>query len=125
VFGHSSGALVALRAALTLPRLDKIAVYEPPLSEHGSIPTSWIPRFDREVALGKPAAALVTFVKADNLVPAYLPRWLLVPLIALYFGWEKRTVRPRMSPCRISSRCSASTGCWSRSWTPPSKPSRG
>ena len=80
VFGHSSGALVALQAALTLPQVDKIAVYEPQLSEHGSIPTSWIPRFDREVALGKPAAALVTFVKADNLVPAYLPRWLLVPL---------------------------------------------
>ena len=27
-------------------------------------------------------------------MPAYLPRWLLLPLIALYFGWEKRTVRP-------------------------------
>jgi pimeloyl-ACP methyl ester carboxylesterase len=93
VFGHSSGALLALMAALTLPQVDKVAVYQPPLSDHSSIPTSWIPRFDREVALGKPAAALVTFVKADNLVPAYLPRWLLVPLIALYFGWEKRTVR--------------------------------
>jgi pimeloyl-ACP methyl ester carboxylesterase len=94
VFGHSSGALVALRAALILPQMEKVAVYEPPLSEHGSIATSWIPRFDAEVARGKPAAALVTFVKADNLVPAYMPRWLLVPLIALYFGWEKWTVKP-------------------------------
>jgi pimeloyl-ACP methyl ester carboxylesterase len=40
VFGHSSGALVALRAALNLPQVDKVAVYEPPLSEQGSIPQS-------------------------------------------------------------------------------------
>ena len=40
VFGHSSGALVALMAALTLPQVDKVAVYRPPLSDHSSIPTS-------------------------------------------------------------------------------------
>lgn len=94
VWGHSSGGLVALRAALISPQIRKVAVYEPPLSEHGSISTSWIPRFDREAAQGKPASALVTFVKADNLVPAYIPRWLLVPLIGLYMRWEKRTVEP-------------------------------
>jgi pimeloyl-ACP methyl ester carboxylesterase len=94
VWGHSSGGLIALRAALTLPQVRKVAVYEPPLSEHGSISTSWIPRFDREVARGKIASALVTFVKADKLVPAFLPRWLLVPLIALYLRREKRKVEP-------------------------------
>lgn len=94
VWGHSSGGLVALRAALTLPRVRKVAVYEPPLSMRGSISTSWIPRFDREVARGKVASALVTFVKADKLVPAFVPRWLLVPLIALYLRREKRKVEP-------------------------------
>jgi pimeloyl-ACP methyl ester carboxylesterase len=94
VFGHSSAALVALQAALTLPSISKVAVYEPPLSTRGSISTSWIPRFDREVARGKIASALVTFVKADNLVPAFLPRWLLVPLVALYLRREKRKVEP-------------------------------
>jgi pimeloyl-ACP methyl ester carboxylesterase len=94
VWGHSSGGLIALQAALMLPSVRKVAVYEPPLSQHGSISTSWIPRFDREVAQGKPASALVTFVKADNLVPAFLPRWLLVPLVALYLRWEKRRVEP-------------------------------
>jgi hypothetical protein len=69
-------------------------VYEPPLSQHGSISTSWIPRFDREVAQDKQASALVTFVKADNLAPAFLPRWLLEPLVALYLRWEKRRVEP-------------------------------
>jgi pimeloyl-ACP methyl ester carboxylesterase len=94
VFGHSSAALVALQAALRLPSVHKVAAYEPPLSRHGSISTSWIPRFDREIARGKPASALVIFVKADNLVPAFLPRWLLVPLVALYLWWEKRSVEP-------------------------------
>ena len=32
VFGHSSGGLIALEAALTLPRIHKVAVFEPPLS---------------------------------------------------------------------------------------------
>ena len=44
------------------------------------------------LAHGKLASALVTFVKADNLVPAYLPRWLLVPLMALFLRREKRMV---------------------------------
>ena len=98
VFGHSSGALIALQAALTLPAVRKVAVYEPPLSTHGSISTSWIPRFDREVARGRPASAFVTFVKADKLVPAILPSWLLVPLIALYFKIEKWRVEPTDIP---------------------------
>ena len=94
VWGHSSGALIALQAAITLPSIRKVAVYEPPLSRHGSISTSWIPRFDREVAQGKLASALVTFAKEDNLVPAFVPRWLLVPLVALYLRRERRRVKP-------------------------------
>jgi|SRR2546421_8344542 len=55
------------------------SLLEPPLSLHGSISTSWIPRVDREIAEGKLASALITFVKADNL--SRLPRWVLVPLM--------------------------------------------
>jgi len=40
VFGHSAGGLVALQAGLTLPSIHKVAVYEPPLSLLGSVPTS-------------------------------------------------------------------------------------
>jgi pimeloyl-ACP methyl ester carboxylesterase len=98
MWGHSSGGLVALQAALTFSTVGKVAVYEPPLSERGSISTSWLPRFDREIARGKTASALVTFAKADNLVPAYWPRWLLVPLVALYLQREKRKVEPHDLP---------------------------
>ena len=40
------------------------------------------------------SGSVVTFVKEDNLVHAYLPRWLLVPLVALYIRRERRRVKP-------------------------------
>ncbi len=96
VFGHSSSGLIALQAALTLPSLHKVALYEPPLSLHGSISSSWIPRFDREIAQGKPALALITFLKADHLTR--LPRWLLLPLLKWYLPREQKTLLPNDIP---------------------------
>ncbi len=96
VFGHSSSALIALQAALTLPSISKVAIYEPPLSLHGSISTSWIPKFDREIAEGKLASALITFVKADKL--SRLPRWLLLPLLKWYLSREKKPLLPNDIP---------------------------
>src|ERR1700749_1093571 len=52
IFGLSSGPIIALRAALVLPAIDKAALYEPPLSVSGSTPTGWLARYDREVAKG-------------------------------------------------------------------------
>jgi pimeloyl-ACP methyl ester carboxylesterase len=85
VFGLSSGALVTLRAALVTPGLDTIALYEPPLSVNGSVPMDWLPRFDREVARGQLASALVTALKGLAVEPVIgrFPRLVLVPLIAI------------------------------------------
>ena len=94
LFGHSSGGLIALEAGLTLPQVTRLAVFEPPLSEHGSISSAWIGEFDRQVARGKPAAALAAFLEADHLIPAWWPPPLLVALLALYLRWEKRRVEP-------------------------------
>jgi pimeloyl-ACP methyl ester carboxylesterase len=94
LFGHSSGGLIALQAGRTLPQVRKVVVFEPPLSEHGSISSAWIGEFDRQVARGRPAAALAAFLKADHLVPAWWPRPLLVGMLALYLRWEKRRVEP-------------------------------
>jgi pimeloyl-ACP methyl ester carboxylesterase len=96
VFGHSSSGLIALQAALTLPSIRKVAIYEPPLSLHGSISTSWIPKFDREIAEGKLASALVTFIKADHL--SRLPRWVLLPLLKWYLPREKKSLLPNDIP---------------------------
>src|ERR1700685_2486681 len=49
IFGHSSGALISLRTALSTPALDRIAVYEPPLPVHGSVPVDLLGRVGRWV----------------------------------------------------------------------------
>jgi pimeloyl-ACP methyl ester carboxylesterase len=85
IFGLSSGALVVLRTALVTPAVQKIALYEPPLSIKGSTPTSWVPRYESEIAQGKLAAAVVTALKGGGVEPRFerLPRFVLVPLMAL------------------------------------------
>ncbi len=92
VFGHSSSGLIALQSALTLPSIRKVAIYEPPLSLHGSISTSWIPRFDREIAEGKLASALITFIKADHF--SRLPRWVLLLLFKWYLPRGEKNLLP-------------------------------
>jgi pimeloyl-ACP methyl ester carboxylesterase len=86
LFGLSSGALIALQAALTLPALHKVALYEPPLpiSGHPS-PTAWVARYDQEVAQGRLAAAMVSAIKGtgDPSLFTRLPSFLLEPLMAL------------------------------------------
>lgn len=84
LFGHSSGALISLRAALVTPVVERAALYEPPLPVRGSTPTAWVPRFNREIAAGKHAAAAVTALKGARLDPVLtrLPRWLLTPVAA-------------------------------------------
>jgi pimeloyl-ACP methyl ester carboxylesterase len=96
VFGHSSGGLIAIQAALTLPSIRKVAVYEPPLSLYGSVPMSWVPRYERELDEGKVASALITVVKGLELsrVFAFIPRWLLLPLITLTLRSDKQALKP-------------------------------
>lgn len=84
VFGLSSGAIISLYAALNLP-IQKLALYEPPLTVDGASHTGWLPRYERELAFGKLASALVTIIKGtgDSSVVRSLPRFLSVPLFHL------------------------------------------
>ena len=78
VFGVSSGGLIVLEAARALPDIRKVAVYEPAVIPEGTAYTSWLPRYDREMAQGKVAAALVTSMAGLRLgPPAWFPRGLL------------------------------------------------
>ncbi len=86
IFGLSSGAIIALRASLAIPNLRGVALYEPPLSVNGSIPVSWVPRYEREIAQGKITQALVTVFKGIPVGPPFFvrsPRFILAPVLAL------------------------------------------
>jgi pimeloyl-ACP methyl ester carboxylesterase len=80
VFGVSAGGIICLKAALTLPAIQKLAVYEPPLFTNRAAPIAMMTRFDEEMAQGKVAAALTTTMKGAPLMSdmfSALPRWLL------------------------------------------------
>ena len=80
VFGISAGAIIALKAALSLSAIHKLAIYEPPLFRDSATPTDMMKRFDEEMAQGNVAAALTTVMKGAPLMSdtmSALPRWLV------------------------------------------------
>ncbi len=98
VFGVSAGGLICLQAALTLPTaIHKIALYEPALIVNGSISTDFLPRYDREMAQGNVAAALVTGMIGAQMGPPILnamPRWLLERFTTMGMAQEEKTAKP-------------------------------
>ncbi|MFI5695658.1 alpha/beta fold hydrolase [Kribbella sp. NPDC051586] len=92
VFGLSSGALIGVRTARVTPAIERLALYEPPLSINGSVPVDWLPRYRRELAAGKTPSALVTVLKglqADRLFTT-VPRFVLVPPLNLAFRFQRK-----------------------------------
>jgi pimeloyl-ACP methyl ester carboxylesterase len=83
VFGLSSGAVVALRAAMELP-IERLALYEPPLKHGDHDPLAWLPRYEKELARGRRAAAYVTAAKGTGDL-RYVPRAAMIPLMGLAF----------------------------------------
>ena len=95
IFGLSSGAIVSLQVALTMPAIQKAAIYEPPFLVDGFTPTSWVLRFEKEIAKGELAAAMVTVMKgtADSLFLNFLPRFILVPFMKFAIEAEEKEVK--------------------------------
>ncbi len=92
VFGISSGGIICLQAALTLPAIHKAAIFEPPLFINGA-PTAVVARFDQEMAEGKVAAALITGMKAAQMGPPIfnvMPRRLLELLTNMAMKGEEK-----------------------------------
>lgn len=52
LFGLSSGGIIVLSAAGSVPGIRSVAVYEPALSVNHSTPLGWLRRYERELALG-------------------------------------------------------------------------
>jgi pimeloyl-ACP methyl ester carboxylesterase len=82
VFGVSVSGLIALQAARATPAIGQVAVYEPALlMDTSGTYTSWVVRFDQEMAHGQVADALITSLRGLDLAPPALrvmPRRLLV-----------------------------------------------
>jgi pimeloyl-ACP methyl ester carboxylesterase len=79
VFGVSSGGMICLQAALTLPAIAKAAIFEPPFFKDVALPTVLLARFDAEMAKGNVAAALITAMRGAQMGPPIfnaMPRWL-------------------------------------------------
>jgi pimeloyl-ACP methyl ester carboxylesterase len=96
VFGVSSGGIIGLQAALSLPTIHKAAIYEPPLLINGSFPTAWLTRFEREIAQGNVASALITAMKGTQMGPPVfkvVPRPLLELLISMAMKKEDKKAK--------------------------------
>jgi pimeloyl-ACP methyl ester carboxylesterase len=98
VFGLSVGAIVALYMAVATPAVGKLVLFEPPISLSsvpGSSPVSWLARYEREIAQGKLAEALVTVSRGVGHSPIFgaLPRFLTVPLMRLALPAEAREIK--------------------------------
>src|SRR5262245_13376113 len=93
IFALSSGALVALQAALTLPAIRKMALYEPPLDIGGQLPPQhWVPGYEKELAAGNLAGAMVAILKgtADRELFTSLPWFVLMPMFKLAMRWRPK-----------------------------------
>jgi pimeloyl-ACP methyl ester carboxylesterase len=83
VFGLSSGADITLKAALALPVIERIAIYEPAMFLDG-VPRNDIERLHAYIAAGNLPGVLVTGMKIAQLGPApmrAMPDWLVKPAI--------------------------------------------
>jgi pimeloyl-ACP methyl ester carboxylesterase len=94
VFGVSSGGIICLQAALALPTIHKAAIYEPPFFINDeSMPTTVLARYDKEMAQGRVAAALITGMKGAQMGPPIfnvMPRWLLELLVSMAMKGEDK-----------------------------------
>jgi pimeloyl-ACP methyl ester carboxylesterase len=96
VFGVSVGAIICLQAALTIPTIHKAAIFEPPLIINGSVSTAFLTRYDKEIAQGNVAAALVTAMKGAQMGPPIfnvIPRWLLELLTKIIMASEDKKAK--------------------------------
>jgi pimeloyl-ACP methyl ester carboxylesterase len=93
VFGCSSGAIIALEAARTVPALRRAAIFEPPLFADRRVPAAVLARFDKAMADGNIAGALVVGMKGAKMGPPVftaIPGRLLEPLTKLAMAHEDR-----------------------------------
>jgi pimeloyl-ACP methyl ester carboxylesterase len=92
LFGHSIGGLIALQTVTTSSvSVEKLALYEPPLSVGGSIPDAWVPQMQEAMARKRYANAMAIVMKGLQLShdASRLPVSALTALIAVMMRVRK------------------------------------
>ncbi len=93
VFGVSVGADIALQAALALPAISRLALYEPLLLPDATAASTMMARYDQQMAAGKVTAALSTAMKGAQMGSAVMnamPHWLLSILTRPMANWTPK-----------------------------------
>jgi len=108
VFGHSSGAVLALEAARLLKgRIEKLAMYEPPFIIDDSrppIPQDYVPHLNKLISEGRRSEAVEYFMIDVVLVPAEMvaqmrstPMWPQIEAVAHTIAYDGAIMGETMS----------------------------
>ena len=108
VFGHSSGAVLALESARRLTgRIEKLAMYEPPFIVDDSrppVPSDYVPRINKLVAEGRRSEAVEYFMSDAMLIPAEMvaqmrnmPMWPQIESVAHTIAYDGAIMGETMS----------------------------
>jgi len=108
VFGHSSGAVLALEAARLLPsKIEKLALYEPPFIIDDSrppVPRDYVPHLNELIAAGRRGEAVEYFMTDAMLVPAEMvaqmrntPMWPQIEVVAHTIPYDGTIMGDTMS----------------------------
>lgn len=100
VFGLSSGAIIALEAALRVDAIERVALYEPPFSVGNRDNAHWAPRHAREIERGAIGAAMLTVMKGtgDSRLLRLLPYWPAARFFDLLLRFDADRVAPGDTP---------------------------
>ncbi len=108
VFGHSSGAVLALEAARLLPdKIKKLALYEPPFIIDDSrppVPQDYVSHLNELIAAGRRGEAVEYFMTGAMLVPAEMvaqmrnmPMWPQIEAVAHTIPYDGTIMGDTMS----------------------------
>ncbi|MDR2823443.1 MAG: alpha/beta hydrolase [Mycoplasmataceae bacterium] len=86
IFAVSAGALITLQFLLTNFSVEKVMLYEPPLSINGSINFKYMRRFDKEIASQKILDAFITTMRGSKMAPSIMK---MIPRFILRKGMKK------------------------------------
>ena len=114
--GHSYGGLVALEVARNNKAFHNIAVYDPGVSIDGSMPTQWMPGYEKKLAEKKDVDAFVEFTLADappriQKTPPWLMKLVMLVLVNCTHSYRQmlgllpQNLREWKEIARLDSSC--------------------